>query len=204
MLTWENVTLRQFQEIVKLKSDKDQTDLDEKVVSIMHNISINAVGEMKMPDFNKAVKECNFLLKQSEIPGKPLKHIQVGFKKYFICYKPNKLRQRQYVEIRYYADKPIENMHLILASLVQPVKFGFTQKNKVKNHQRIADEMLNARIIDVYHSCLFFCKLYCASIKVIQPYLITDMMNQGVSKTQAESLTAILTSTTDGYFQQSK
>ncbi|HEX2684635.1 MAG TPA: hypothetical protein VHL77_11910, partial [Ferruginibacter sp.] len=72
-----------------------------------------------MIEFNKLAKECSFLTGE-KMPGKPVNSFRIGRNKYVINYKPTTLKHRQYVEILSFAEKPIENMHYIMASLVNP------------------------------------------------------------------------------------
>lgn len=204
MINWNSITVGQFQDIHKLSlSTMDEFDKIEMLISIIFNKTDEQVGNMTRGQFNDHAKQCAFLL-TDEVPGKPVRFINIGVKKYGIIYNPARLRHRQYVEILSYADSPIENMHKIMASLVQRIRFGFWRMNKVENHSVVAKDMLRARVVDVYHSAVFFCKLYINSIRVIRPYLEAELMEKGATEEQAQILVTSSINVMAGFIQQEK
>ena len=199
---WEKITVGQFQAIYKLSQDKtiDETDMACNIISILYGMTLAQVDQLSMAQFNELSKKSANVLNIEEMPGKPVRFIKAAGKKYGIIYNPTKLRHRQYVETIQYGDKPIENMHLVMASIVQPVNwFGRWGKNDVNKHKDIAADMQQARMIDVYHSCVFFCKLYINSIAAIQPYLVSQMMAKGVSQQEATEALTFSLNTTAGH-----
>lgn len=204
-MNWNNLTLGQFQEIHKLTQDNSLDEIEKtcRTISILYGKTEAEVDDMDMAEFNKLASELKFLTAE-HIPGKPVKSFRVGVNKYAINYKPTSLKYRQYVEILHYSERPIENMHLILASLVNPVKFGIKRKNKVDDHERISLEMQNAPLLAVYHAAVFFCKLFRDLIKHIQDYLIKEMTEKGATREQAMELIADSISAMDGFIQLNK
>lgn len=205
-MNWNNLTLQQFQDIYALSRDTSLDELERtaRAISIIYDKSESQVDDMTLNEFNKLGTEAAEMLKMENIPGKPVKSFRVGAKRYGINYKPQTMTHRQYVEILTFGEKPIANMHLIMASIVQPMRFGIRFKNKSDDHVKVAEDMLNAPFLAVYHSCVFFCKLYSALIKHIRGYLIEQMMTKGMTQAQAENLVTISINVMDGYFQQSK
>lgn len=204
-MNWENITVEQFQEIYRLSINTSLDELDKltRVMCILLDKTENEIDEMTVSQFNTLAKECAFVL-TDKIPGKPEKCINIGIKKYAINYNPSKLRHRQYVEILHFSDKPIDNLHYLMASIVNPVKFGLRKKNKAEMHEAIARDMLKAKLIDVYHSCLFFCKLYVNSITVIRGYLEMEMTEKGMTKEQAKEAVSLSLNAMGGFIQQER
>lgn len=201
-MNWKTITLQQFQAIHALSKQTDLEDLDKvtQVICILYDKTEAQVDDMTLQEYNKLAAECKPYL-TDKIPGKPVKSFRIGTRKYAINYKPTTLKHRQYVEILSFSEKPVENMHNIMASLVQPVRWGFKRKNTAAEHSKIADDMLNAPLLAVYHSCVFFCKLYHDLMLHIRDYLIKEMMEKGATKTQAEYLMINLIQNLDGYSQ---
>ncbi len=201
-MNWNNITVRQFQQIASLRNRKDIEEVEqiELLISIMYNIDIREVDDMPLPKFNKLGKQCGFLLTE-KIPGKPPRYIRVGKRVYAMNYKPHTMKHRQYIEISQYAITPVEKMHLILASLVEPVKFGIRRKNNVKDHALYAEDMAQAKVTEVYHAMVFFCNLYSSSMRVMEPYLIRTMTETGVTESQARETFQTLINTLDGFTQ---
>lgn len=171
----------------------------ERAIAILYDLTERQVEELSVSEFNGYAKESAFVL-TPKIPGKPVRQIKVGKRRYSIIYDPTKLRHRQYVEIIHFGDRPIENMHLIMASVVQPVTwYGKRLKNEAEDHPAIASDLLGARVIDVYHTCVFFCKLFANLISSIRVYLVTQMMMEGMRKEDAMMLVDSSRSAMDGF-----
>jgi len=207
-LTWDDVTVEQFIEIQKLKSDQnsDEIEISEKAIAIMYDMSERQVEEMSISEFNQRVRDVAFVLDKQKIEGKPRRIIRANGNKYLIEYNPSKLKHRQYVEIMTWSGQSFtENMHLIMASLVCPIgRFGKKLKNKAEDHKKIAEDMLQAKIVDVYHSCVFFCRLYINLMKDIRVFLVTEMMKKGMTKTRAIALFDTSLSVMDGFITPKK
>jgi len=199
-MTWNKITLGQFQDIYRLSQDKELDEMERisRVISIIYGLSEAQVEDLTIPKFNELAKSCAFVM-NGEIPGKPVRSFRIGTKKFAINYKPQSLKHRQYVEILHFSEKPIDNMHYIMASLVNPVRFGFKLKNKADEHSKLSEAMLDAPFLAVYHSCIFFCKLYSNSIEAIRPYLISEMMSKGMTEMEANRLMTVSISALDGF-----
>lgn len=186
-----------------MQKEIDDMEKVERIICIIYGMTAFEVNNLTVERYNEYAKDCGFLLTE-EVPGKPKRFIKLGVKKYGIIYNPAKLKQRQYVEILSYSGNPVDNMHMIMASLVQRVRFGFWKKNKVDNHKDVAEDMLDSKITDVYHTCVFFCKLYANSIVAMKDYLAKEIMKSGVKKETAEVLLQNLISSTDGFTELSR
>ena len=204
-MKWSDISVAQLQDIHRLSLNTDLDDMDKvtRSIAILFGKTENEVDNLSMHEFSSLARSCNFLFNDT-IPGKPEKYIRIGSKKYGIQYDPKKLRHRQYVEIIHFSEKPIENMHFIMASLVQPVKWGIWRANQSKDHEAISQDMLNARVIDVYHSCVFFCKLYANLIGVIKGSLVAEMKRKGLTTEQAEMMVTYSQNAMDGFIQPGK
>jgi hypothetical protein len=189
-LSWEDITVQQFLDIHRLSLSQDLEEMEkvERIICILFDKTEQEVENLTMLEFRELASQCAFVM-NSQIPGKPVRQIRVGKKRYSITYDPTKLRHRQYVEILHFGGKPVENMHLIMASIVQPVTWYRKRlKNEAEDHPAIASDMLNARVVDVYHACVFFCNLYVSLMENIKASLVVEMMRKGATKDQALAL----------------
>ncbi len=204
-MKWEDITLQQFQEVYRLSLSTDLDEMEKvgRIICILYDKTETQVDDMTMAEFNKLANQCSFLL-IDQIPGKPQRKVHANGKKYGIIYNPRLLRHRQYVEILHFAETPIENMHYIMASIVQPIRWGMRKKNEVSMHEEISNDMLNARLIDVYQTCLFFCKLFRNSMLGIKGYLVQEMMKKGMNEYQAAMLLNDSLSAMDGFIPPGK
>lgn len=205
VLTWQSITVQHFLDIYRISHNDELDEMGklEKVICTLFDMTEQEVDNLSMAEFASISKEVGFVLKD-DIPGKPVKTIRIKNRRYSIVYDPSKLRHRQYVEIIHFGDKPVENMHLILASIVNPVTwYGKKLKNTASQHEIMATDMLQAKVIDVYHSCVFFCKLYVSLILNIKDSLVLQMMQTGMSQTRAEELITVSANVMAGFIPQS-
>ena len=199
------LTVQQFLDLYRLSintTDTEQQKL-ENAVAIVYNLSQQQVENLQMKKFVAMGSHAAKFL-TTAIPGKAKRYITGNGNRYKITYNPTLLKHRQYVEVVHYARKPIENMHLVLASIVQPVKFKFfTQANKGENHERIANDLLQAPVKDIYHACVFFCKLYENLMATTQDYLVNEIMKtKQVSRTWAEKMITASRNVSGGFIPQ--
>jgi hypothetical protein len=205
-LSWSDITVQQFLDIhrLSLTQDLDEMEKVERIICILFDKTEQEVENLTMLEFRELASQCGFIL-TGQIPGKPVRQIKVGKKRYSITYDPTKLRHRQYVEILHFGDKPVENMHLIMASIVQPVTWYRRKlRNEAEDHPAIASDMLNARVIDVYHACVFFCNLYVSLMENIKDSLVLEMMRKGATKDQAMALLNCSQTAMAGFIQPAK
>lgn len=196
-LTWNDISVQQFLDVYRLSLIPDIDDITrlERAVCILFDKTEKQVDEMRMGDFNALSAQVAFVLTE-EVPGKAHRFIKANGKKYRVTYSPSKLRHRQYVEVGTFGEKPIDNMHLVLASIVEPVTwYGKKLPNKAADHESIANDLLQARVVDVYHSAVFFCKLYVNLISNIRGYLEQQLVIQKKAPTPeiaSQMITALI------------
>ncbi len=170
-MKWEDITVEQFQAIHKLQQSKmDEYDRLTEIMALLNNTTVTEIEELTVTEFNRMAKEAQFLTETP--PYDPKKFIKVNGRKYAINYHISFLKQRQFVEISHFQTDIIGNLHNIMASLVQPVKWGFRRDNKAEQHSEYATDLLKARFVDVHSAALFFCKLYAASLRITRDYLM--------------------------------
>jgi hypothetical protein len=188
--SWQDITVGQFIDLTALSQQKvtDEVEHADMAIQILYEMTPKEVGDLPLEKFKEFAKNATSIM-TSQITGKPRKFIRGSKRKYKIEYNPKKLTQRQFVEIQYFSEQMIPNMHYILASIVRRVgTFGTLEPNVAANHEEIANDLLEAKITDVYNTCVFFCKLYLNSLTHIQGYLIHEMMEKGSTKQQAQTL----------------
>lgn len=205
-MEWKDITVGQFLDLYRLSITSSDDDITkaQRAICILYDKTEKEVDEMMLGEFNKLSADAARFLTR-DIPGKPVKQIRVGKNRYNIIYNPKKLRHRQYVEIVSFGDKPIENMHYIMASLVEPVNWlGMRRRNEASEHERISQDMLNAPVVHVYHSCVFFCNLYVNSMLRIQDYLVEQTMKQNpqIKRTEVLRLLKLSTDVMAGFIPQ--
>lgn len=182
-VSWENITVKQFQLIYSvICSDRDDIDKQTAVLCLLLNTTPAIIEDMAVVDYNKLCQQTAFIFSK-DIPGKPVQIIKAAGKRYAIEYNPKKYKQRQYVETQHFLKgDTIANLHLLMASNVREVKgrwlFQKVLANDSNRHEDVANDLLDASFINVYHSCVFFCKLFRAYMVSFQDYLTKEMTKE--------------------------
>lgn len=206
-MTWKDITVEQYQGCAKILSDKEMSDPEKNInlVCLLLDMTEKQVKDLSLNEWRKKLKAISFL-HDGEIPGKPEKYIKSNGKTYFVNYRVEKHRFGQYVEEITFAPNYIENTHLLIASIVQPVKVfaGFKRlgKNDSSNHEEIANDILKARFIDVYHTAVFFYQLLKNLMMDMEGYLVGQMISKGMKKEEAQALMTASIHAMDGCLTQ--
>lgn len=200
---WNKITVQQFQQVYAISnSEMDYTDKASNIISVLYNMTLSQVDDMQIGRFNELSRATADLVRTENIPGKAIRTIKAAGRKYFINYDTTAIKHGQYIDISGFGVKPIENMHLLMASVVQPINW---YGKKIKRlHHEIAGDLLQARVMDVYHSCVFFCKVYLRSMEVLKDSLIYQMIKMGLSQTEAQKAWANSLKFLDGCIPQKK
>lgn len=189
-MNWSDINLFQYQQLVKALSIEDDIDKTVKLVSIVTNKTENEVLSMSIADFNKEKEKLNFL--SEEIQGKPVKYIKVNGKKYKCIYDVRNIPAARYVESKVFGADLVNNIHKMAATMVMPMKktiFGWkVDKYDAAKHEEYAQDMLEARFVDVYHSAVFFLSVYLNWIKVSEDYLMEELKKMKIPSEEAEAV----------------
>jgi hypothetical protein len=179
----------------------EDMDFDKsiKMVGIVTGKTPEQVERMSMIKFNFL---CGMVHRQFKIfekdllKGKPKKIVRVGKRFYKINYDVTKCKSSTYVEVSTFSTDIIQNLHKIMASIVTPVKFKW---GKWVEHEELASDLEQMDFEVAYHAAVFFYTLFNASMQVIQPYLVNEMIKKGIAKEKAEKILMNSQSILDGF-----
>jgi len=207
---WEKISVWQYQQIYNVinSKDKNDTDLDINVrlVAIVNNMTEMQIDSLPLNEYAQLSKSITFL--NEPIKGKPVKFIKVSRnKRYKINYDVSKMPFARYIESKVFSEDLYGNLHKLAATMVIPQKkklgFWVDLPYDASRHQEYANDMLEARFIDVYHSLVFFYQLYRNWIEVSQDYMVSKMMQTGMTQEKAKEAVQSLCNTLDGSIQPS-
>jgi len=202
---WKKLNVWQYQQIYNVYNSKDtyltEIEIDSKLVSIVNNLTETQVDSLNIREFRKLRKSILFLTKPIE--GKPVKYITISkTKRYKINYDISKMPFARYIESKVFSEDLYNNLHKLAATMVIPQKrilgFWFNQKYDASKHQEYSDDMLTARFIDVYHSLVFFYQVYRNWIEISQDYMVSKMIQAGMTQDKAIEAVQNLCSILDG------
>jgi len=205
-MRWNDITVWQYQNIVKALSDKSLDDIDKsfKLIGLVYNMTDNQVDSLLQEDYKAKIKDLEFLNQLPE--GKPVKIIKVNGKRYRPIYNITKMPFGRYVETKAFVGDIYANLHKLGATMVMPQKrtwYGrwVDDKYDAGMHEDYAEDMLAANFTDVYFSLVFFYQVYRNWIEVTKDYLVTKMMMTGQTMEQCNQVVTNLCSILDGIIQ---
>lgn len=181
--SFERLTVGQFQELYKI--NRSESSEYEKAISFVSLITGQPrweVEQMSLRDFKAISKGVLSLF--SELPEMPKlnRYIKLGKRWFEIILDPRKLTAGQYMDIQHFLGQktPVELvMHQIVATLLIPVKrFGpFIRRGKYngETHADISELVQGLKIMEVNSICVFFLRLWNASIMAMVPYLEKEL-----------------------------
>ena len=124
-MTWEQVTVFQWQQLMNLFSQSDKDDLETvsiKVISIITGKTENEVMNLPLNKTIKLAKKIEFL--KEDVPVKKVDYIKVKGKRYRCNYNIKDMEAARYIETKYFSGDFAGNIHKIAASMVIPQKYS--------------------------------------------------------------------------------
>lgn len=204
-MTWKDVTVWQYQQIQNLITKKDNlTDLDVavKTLAILTNQTESQIDSMSLKDLNKELVKIKFVMEDKPEP-KPVDYIKIGKKRYRCVFDIKTLPYSRYLETKFFGEDVGNNIHKIAASMVLPMKLTWrgwkVAKYDASKHEEYASDMLEAPFEAVYGSVVFFCQVFKDSIESLRDYLISGMMEKGMTKEDSEIIVEALCEGMDGF-----
>lgn len=204
-MNWNELTVWQYQQIYPIltKPNKDWSNLDieSKLVGIIYNMTDTQVDNLSVMQFNNLRSTLDFL--KDEIKGEAAKYVEINGTRYRFIYDVFQIKAARYIESKVFSTDLIGNLHKIAASMVVPQRktwYGkwVDQEYDAANHSKYADDMLEAKFVNVYNSIVFFYQVYRNWIEISKDYLVKEMTTQGLTKEQADQAVVILCEILDG------
>lgn len=184
-MNWNEINLFQYQRLLPILQESENIEQYSKIIGVLYNMTENEVNSLSLDEYLNLKAEVNLLL-NTDIKGNPVKYIKLKGKRYKCIYDIRNLPAARYIESKVFSQDFIGNLHKIAATMVLPMKrtlFGWkVQKYDASKHEEYAQDMLEARFVDVYHSAVFFLSVLMNWTKVSQGYLIEEL-----SKTKTHS-----------------
>jgi hypothetical protein len=187
-MTWQDINLFQYQRLLPILQESENIEQYSKIIGVLYNMTDNDVNSLSVDEYLTLKARVNLLL-NTDIKGNPVKYIKLKGRRYKCIYDIKNLPAARYIESKVFSDDFIGNLHKIAATMVMPMKktiFGWkVQKYDASKHEVYAQDMLEARFVDVYHSSVFFLSVLLNWTKVSQGYLIEELSK---TKTHSEAV----------------
>ena len=203
---WDKINVWQYQQIYNVINTKDNndTDLDTdvKLIAIVNNMTEMQIDSLPLDKYAELKQTILFL--NEPINGKAVKYITISKgKRYKVNYDVSKMPFARYIESKVFSEDLYGNLHKLAATMVIPQernRFGFwvSKPYDASNHKDYADDMLEAKFTDVFHSLVFFYQVYRNWIEVSRGYLENKMVQAGMNQQQAREAVQSLCYILDG------
>lgn len=204
------LTIDTFQQLYAISTlPMDEFDRSVKMIGIMTGKSEAEILDFSVAKFERFAKDVansfEIITRKLQLQ-QPKNLIKTNGKYYRIHFNPAKepLNAGRYVEITTFGSEPIANLHKIMASIVNPLKWSW-QKMRFEmlpydatKHDEVADDMLKADFAHAYHAAVFFYHVFKVSMQVSQDYLVMEKMQQGQTREMAMQSVSTLLNTLDG------
>lgn len=197
-MSWDKINVFQYQQMFPVLQEDDPLEQTIKLIAIVNGWTENQVNSLNIKRFNEERAKLSFL--EQDIGGKPKKYLKIKNKRYKCVYDVRKLPSARYIESKVFSQDFVGNLHKIAASMVIPMKrtiLGWREdKYDASKHEEYAQDMLEAKIQDIYQSVVFFYHVYRNWMEVSRDYLISKM--KGMTREQAEKEVQNLFNILDG------
>jgi hypothetical protein len=167
---WEQITVRQYLELYDIESNKNITDLDKqvKMLCVVEQKKEDDYDHMKYKDFLLHLKDVTD--KMREIPDcKPVDVLEVNGNKYKFVHQIDEITAGQYIDFSHFSQEPL-NLNKTAAVFFLPIKGKTVCKYGEVAHEKVAEDLLDARFIDVNGCLLFFYHVVTESILSLPTY----------------------------------
>lgn len=171
--SFNDITVKQYQDVYFLIQEKPKDDFQylenwARVISILSNESYEKILELPGKELKIRIKQLNFILRPEVLQEKVKQYIAVKGKIYKAVTRAETLSTSQVFNIKGFQclDKTLDinentvvSMHELLATIYLPLT-GKGFRYDSSKHRKVADNMLHAKMGDVYGTLFFYPILY--------------------------------------------
>lgn len=192
------VTIKKFQELYKISmTDFDEIDKSIELVKCLTGKTDFEIDKMHPRKFNKVCKVIarNFERFNTKLfNDKPRQVIKANGTWYYINYDVEQLpiNAGRYVEVATFKEDIIGNLHLLLASMSNPMRRKWNGRlvmdnYNANNHSKVANDFLHADFTVAYHASVFFWAVFKDVLINSQTYLLSKAKNKKAMETSLQN-----------------
>lgn len=176
---WDKLTVGQFISLydIEVNANLNIIEKQQKMLSIVEGKPESYYDNFKYRDLiTEYGEKLSFF---DNIPEtKPVDFLQVGDKRYKFVHELHEITAGQYIDILAFSGE-IMQLNKIAACFFLPMEGKRYQPYGKIPHDVVADELLDAKFLDVYGCMLFFCQLF---NELIADTITSSMINQELAK----------------------
>lgn len=182
--SWNEVTIRQFQEIIELDTDETNKTID--IISILTNEDPETIRKTSIESMTNIIP---LLAWTNEMPNdafyKPI--LKIDDDEFGMISKLESLTTGEWIDIDNYLKEPLKNIHNIMSILYRPLITAFNDRDRLIDEynvdvaQRQAERFKDHIMIgDVYGALIFFYLIRKEYIQIMQDYLSEERIRMEV------------------------
>jgi hypothetical protein len=206
-MNWNDINVYQWQQLQQVLNNRPESDTDldlaVKCLSIITNKTELEIDFYSIEQLNKELKKTEFL---HHAPNpKAVDHIEINGRRYKCIYDIRRLPFARYFETKYFSNDVSKNLHNIAGCMVMPMTKNWlgrwvVDKYDASKHEEYAQDMLEAKFVNVYGAVVFFYLVFKGWIKTSKGFLVSEMMKSKKMTTwEAEALVKVLCEAMDGF-----
>lgn len=190
-MKWNDVTVSQFLELQELIKIEDETD---RLLAIMDLFFGDAVSELPLAEFNKKIKELDFL--KIEVPKNHIVNTAtVNGRKYKVDALVGHISTAQYVDFtNYMKEDPEKNITKCLSVFFIPEGHKY---NDGYDMLQVIDDMGSLPVDIAMSESFFFSRQYKKFIKIFQSYSIKQIKKTDLPKEVKKNLIKVVDNSVD-------
>jgi len=176
---WDKLTVGQFISLydIELNANLNIIEKQQKMLSIVEGKPESYYDSFKYRDLiTEYGEKLSFFDNMPE--AKPVDFLQVGDKRYKFVHELHEITAGQYIDILAFSGE-IMQLNKIAACFFLPMEGKRYQPYGKIPHDVVAEDLLDAKFLDVYGCMLFFCQLF---NELIADTIISSMINQDLAK----------------------
>ena len=181
---WDKLTVGQFISLydIEINGNLNIIEKQQKMLSIVEGKDEAYYDTFKYRDLiTEYGEKLSFF---DNIPEtKPVDFLKVGNKRYKFCHELSEITAGQYIDILAFSGE-IMQINKIAACFFLAMEGKRYQPYGKIPHDVVADELLDAKFIEVYGCMLFFCQLFS---ELISNTITSSMINQELAKKVVDS-----------------
>jgi hypothetical protein len=176
---WDKLTVGQFISLydIEINTNLNIIEKQQKMLSIVESKDEAYYDTFKYRDLiTEYGEKLSFFNNMPD--AKPVDFLKVGDKRYKFCHELNEITAGQYIDILAFSGE-IMQINKIAACFFLPMEGKRYQPYGKIPHDVVADELLDAKFIEVYGCMLFFCQLFS---ELISSTIISSVINQELAQ----------------------
>ena len=157
---WDKLTVGQFITLydIEVNANLNIIEKQQKMLAVVEGKDESAYDGYKYRDLmHEYADKLSFFDNMPE--AKAVDFLQVGENRYKFCHEISEITAGQYIDILAFSGE-IMQLNKIAACFFLPMEGDKYKGYGVVPHDVVADDLLDAKFLDVYGCMLFFCQLF--------------------------------------------